>query len=39
MREHGIRRIASAANDFAKFSCLEFVNPIRGDGSKEETAT
>jgi toxin-antitoxin system PIN domain toxin len=31
MREHGIRRIASADNDFAKFSRLELVNPIRGD--------
>ena len=31
MREHGIRRIASADNDFAKFSDLEVVNPIRGD--------
>ena len=31
MREHGIRRIASADNDFAKFSGLEVVNPIRRD--------
>jgi uncharacterized protein len=29
MREHGIRRIASADNDFAKFSGLEVANPIR----------
>jgi uncharacterized protein len=29
MREHGIRRIASADNDFAKFSGLEVVNPSR----------
>ena len=29
MREHGIRRIASADNDFAKFSGLEIVNPCR----------
>jgi toxin-antitoxin system PIN domain toxin len=29
MREHGIRRIASADNDFAKFSGLEIANPIR----------
>jgi toxin-antitoxin system PIN domain toxin len=28
MREHGIRRIASADNDFAKFSLLEVINPI-----------
>jgi len=30
MREHGIRRIASADNDFAKFSGLDVANPIRG---------
>ena len=29
MREHGIRRIASADNDFAKFSGFEVVNPSR----------
>jgi toxin-antitoxin system PIN domain toxin len=29
MREHGIRRIASADSDFAKFSGLEIINPIR----------
>jgi len=29
MREHGIRRIASADNDFAKFTGLEVVNPLR----------
>jgi hypothetical protein len=29
MREHGIRRIASADNDFAKFPGLEVVNPVR----------
>jgi uncharacterized protein len=29
MREHGIRRIASADNDFAKFSGLEVFNPSR----------
>jgi len=29
MREHGIRRIASADNDFAKFSGFEVVNPAR----------
>jgi hypothetical protein len=28
MREHGIR-IASADNDFAKFSGLDVANPIR----------
>jgi uncharacterized protein len=31
MREHGIRRIASADNDFVKFSGLEIVNPVRRD--------
>jgi uncharacterized protein len=29
MREHGIRRIATADNDFSKFTDLEVVNPIR----------
>jgi predicted nucleic acid-binding protein len=29
MREHGIRRIASADNDFAKFSGHDVGNPIR----------
>jgi hypothetical protein len=29
MREHGIRRIASADNDFAKFSGFEVANPSR----------
>jgi predicted nucleic acid-binding protein len=28
MREHGIRRIASADMDFAKFSGLDVVNPV-----------
>jgi toxin-antitoxin system PIN domain toxin len=31
MREHGIRRIASADKDFAKFSSLEVINPSRPD--------
>ena len=31
MREHGIRRIASADNDFAKFSGFEAINPVRRD--------
>jgi len=29
MREHGIRRIASADTDFAKFSGFEVANPSR----------
>jgi predicted nucleic acid-binding protein len=29
MREHGIRRIASADQDFARFAGLEVINPIR----------
>jgi toxin-antitoxin system PIN domain toxin len=29
MREHGVRRIASADRDFAKFAGLEVVNPSR----------
>jgi predicted nucleic acid-binding protein len=29
MREHGIRRIASADNDFANFSGLDVADPIR----------
>jgi toxin-antitoxin system PIN domain toxin len=29
MREHGIRRIASADNDFAKFPGFDVVNPSR----------
>jgi hypothetical protein len=28
MREHGIRRIASADNDFVKLTGIEVVNPI-----------
>jgi toxin-antitoxin system PIN domain toxin len=31
MREYGIRRIASADRDFAKFSGLDVVNPIVGE--------
>jgi uncharacterized protein len=30
MREHGIRRIASADSDFAKFGNIDVVNPVRG---------
>jgi hypothetical protein len=29
MREHGIRRIATADTDFAKFHDLDIINPIR----------
>jgi toxin-antitoxin system PIN domain toxin len=35
MREHGIRRIASADMDFAKFSGLDVVNPVTRRGSGE----
>ena len=30
MREHGIRRIASADRDFAKFGNIDVVNPVQG---------
>ena len=36
MREHGIRRIASADNDFAKFSGFELLNPSRVNRSNQE---
>jgi predicted nucleic acid-binding protein len=29
MREHGIRRIATADTDFAKFRDLDIINPVR----------
>ena len=30
MREHGIRRIASADRDFAKFGNIDVVNLVQG---------